>query len=277
MIYYKRQYACFNPYLIARFVTKSTPFMMILILCLLCISTKHKMEYRFIEPSSIANGLKQEPVIQKQIITDNLSVNIEQLTIINETTDTKIALQQTETITYEPMYTNSTVNVREQPTIESAIIDTVQLGTELIVSNTIDGWCCVEYDSKCAYVSADLLSEDFPATKVSSTAYYNKYGRDSASMRPLIANHSLAGKVEWLGKSANLYNCNADGTIGSFIGTYRFDDTGYGQETGDGTSKILNDKTIGTIENGTCVDIYMDTYDECRNYGRHDIYIQILP
>lgn len=89
---------------------------------------------------------------------------------------------------------------------------------------------------------------------VSSTAYYDEYNRHSASMRELIEGHSIAGKVSWLNRSVNIYKCNSDGTVGDFIGTYTFDDTGYGAESGIGESKILEGRTVGTIENGTCID-----------------------
>ena len=174
------------------------------------------------------------------------------------------------------MYTNSKVNLREQPSTESNIVDTINFGSKVTVTNTIDNWYEIKYDGSTCFIRNDLLCNDFPATKVSSTAYYDKYNRRSASGRPLVMNHSIAGKIEWLGKKVNIYTCNKDGSIGSCIGTYRFDDTGYGQATGIGSSEILEGVTIGTIENGTCIDIYMDTEEQCYAYGRKNVYIQFV-
>ena len=74
---------------------------------------------------------------------------------------------------------------------------------------------------------------------------------------------------------ADRYACNDDGTLGDLLGTYRFDDTGYGAETGYGDSIILEDKSIGTIENGTCIDFYRENESDCWSYGRRDVYIVI--
>lgn len=174
------------------------------------------------------------------------------------------------------MYTKSKVNLREEPSTESNIVDTINFATKVLVINQIDNWYEVCYNDVIAFIRNDLLTTKFPAIKVSSTAYYDQYNRASASGRPLIMNHSIAGKIEWLGKRVNIYSCNSDDSIGSFIGTFQFDDTGYGQSTGIGSSQILNGKTIGTIENGTCIDIYMDTIEQCYAYGRKNVYIQFV-
>ena len=112
-------------------------------------------------------------------------------------------------------------------------------------------------------------------TKVSSTAYWDKYNRTSASGRPLVKGKSVAGKLSWIHKYVDVYACNEDGSVGKYLGEYRFDDTGYGQESGVGESKILKGRTIGTIENGTCIDFYFETEDECWEYGRRDVYIAV--
>ena len=82
--------------------------------------------------------------------------------------------------------------------------------------------------------------------------------------------------VKWLGKSVEVYRCNSDGSVGDCLGTYRFDDTGYGAESGYGSSRILRGRTVGTIENGTCIDFYKDTYSEAVNYGRRNVYIRFI-
>ena len=107
---------------------------------------------------------------------------------------------------------------------------------------------------------------------VDSTAYYDihHYGY-GATGRPLIEGLTLAGKVEWLGLSAALYDTNMN-----YLGTYEFTDTGYGQSTGRGKSNLLKGKSIGTIENGTCIDIYFNSYADCVKWGRRKIYIKLI-
>ena len=110
--------------------------------------------------------------------------------------------------------------------------------------------------------------------KVDSSAYCDK-GR-SASGRALKSGYSLAGRVSWLGKTVKVYECKSNGSVGALKGTYRFDDTGYGKSTGSGASRILKGKSIGTIENGTCVDFFMNTRSECINWGRRPVYIEFV-
>ena len=103
--------------------------------------------------------------------------------------------------------------------------------------------------------------------EVDSTAYYNKYNHKCADgTNPYYG--VLAGKIEWLGKEVELYNSNKE-----YIGDFTFHDTGYGQSTGYGNSKILEGKCLGTIETGECIDIFMSTYEQCINYGRKKVYI----
>ena len=107
---------------------------------------------------------------------------------------------------------------------------------------------------------------------VDSTAYYDKYGYGhGADGRPLVEGLTLAGKREWLGMSAMVYDTDMN-----LIGIYEFRDTGYGQSTGQGSSKILKNRSIGTIENGTCIDVYFDTYVDCVQWGRRKVYMQLI-
>ena len=107
---------------------------------------------------------------------------------------------------------------------------------------------------------------------VDSTAYYDKYNHGyGADGRPLVEGLTLAGKPEWVGMSAVLYDTDMN-----YIGTYEFRDTGYGQSTGRGKSKILKGRNVGTIENGTCIDVYFDSYAKCRQWGRRKVYMQLV-
>ena len=75
----------------------------------------------------------------------------------------------------------------------------------------------------------------------------------------------VAGKEEWLGKAAILWEVDEDGSIGEFIGIYEFLDTGYG----------IN----GSIVNGTSIDVYCPSLDACWDWiGDHGdyVYLQIV-
>lgn len=101
--------------------------------------------------------------------------------------------------------------------------------------------------------------------EVESIAYYgDPLGADGTILRP----GHLAGMREWMGKTIDLYD---DGY--NYMGEYTFHDVGYGQSTGWGSSSLLRGKSVGTIEDGECIDIYMNTYSECIKYGRRTVYM----
>lgn len=175
------------------------------------------------------------------------------------------------------MYTSVNMNVRETPDKNSERVGGLNAGVKVTVKNDLgNGWVEIEFKGKSAYICNEYLSYDAPLIKVSSTAYYEKSSRHSASGRKLVEGYSIAGMVKWLNKSVNIYKCNKDGSVGELLGTYRFDDTGYGAESGMGDSKILDGRTVGTIENGTCIDFYYTTESECIDYGRRNVYIQFI-
>lgn len=175
------------------------------------------------------------------------------------------------------MYTSVNMNVRATPDKDSERVGGLNAGVKVTVKNDLgNGWVEIEFKGKSAYICNEYLSYDAPLIKVSSTAYYEKSSRHSASGRKLVEGYSIAGMVKWLNKSVNIYKCNKDGSVGELLGTYRFDDTGYGAESGMGDSKILDGRTVGTIENGTCIDFYYTTESECIDYGRRNVYIQFI-
>jgi 3D (Asp-Asp-Asp) domain-containing protein len=118
-----------------------------------------------------------------------------------------------------------------------------------------------------------VVKESPEYLKISSTAYWNKYNRKCADgTEPIYG--TLAGKTEWLGKSVRLYRVADDGDVGELIGTFTFHDVGYGQSTGYGSSSILKGKSLGTIELGQCIDIFISSESECITYGRKDVYME---
>ncbi len=87
---------------------------------------------------------------------------------------------------------------------------------------------------------------------------------------------TCAGKREWLGCTVAIYERNSDGSVGDFIGFWEFRDVGYGQPTGRGESKLKEGRSLGTIEAGECIDIYIPTERACQEWGRRKVYIQII-
>lgn len=84
----------------------------------------------------------------------------------------------------------------------------------------------------------------------------------TASGKPTEEGLTIAGAREWLGCMTVLYEVDADGSIGEYIGTYQFTDTGWGID--------------GDILRGETVDIYMSDYDTCIECGRRNVYVQII-
>lgn len=93
--------------------------------------------------------------------------------------------------------------------------------------------------------------------RAESTAYcYGEITKDGSRVRPGIA----AAKEEWLGLTAILYEVNPDGSIGAVKGIYEIKDTG-----GD-----------YRIQNGTCIDIYIPDEEQAKEYGRQQVYVQLV-
>lgn len=65
-----------------------------------------------------------------------------------------------------------------------------------------------------------------------------------------------------MGCAAVLYEVDPDGSIGDIIGIYQFTDTGYDRD--------------GDIPRGETIDLYMQKPDACREWGRKDVYLQIV-
>lgn len=189
------------------------------------------------------------------------------------------------------------INLRKKNNKTSEVVKVIGYGQKVdVIEYDKDDRSKVVYKNKVGYVATEYLTKKKPkklkkattttATgsqtsksnmiKVSSTAYYDKYGTNSTADGTAPYYGVLAGKREWLGRSCQLYACNADGSVGKLIGSFTFHDTGYGASTGYGSSRILKGRCVGTIENGSCIDIFMRTYAECARYGRKNVYIKFL-
>lgn len=84
----------------------------------------------------------------------------------------------------------------------------------------------------------------------------------TASGKTTMEGQTIAGAREWLGCIAVLYEVEEDGSIGDFIGLYEFTDTGYGKD--------------GDIPRGETIDTFMNGEDRCLEWGRRDVYVQII-
>lgn len=126
------------------------------------------------------------------------------------------------------------------------------------------------YSSQWAYdlpVAEPQVNPYEPFIVECSAYCYN--GHCTASGKPTIEGVTIAGKKEWLGRTALLYEVNDDGGVGEFIGYREFTDTGYG-----------TDSTLypgyGTIQTGECVDLYFNDRQTALEWGRRKIYIQVI-
>jgi len=104
---------------------------------------------------------------------------------------------------------------------------------------------------------------------VNSTAYNNPNGNPTFSGKPTVEGITIAGRAEWLGCVAALYEINDDGTIGRFIGYREFTDTGYGVDS-------TQYPGLGTIQTGETVDLYFSDYEVCKKWGEKKIWIQVI-
>lgn len=103
-------------------------------------------------------------------------------------------------------------------------------------------------------------------TKIRCTCYTSTEGSVTASGGK-VREGIIAGKREWMGKVAVLYDMNMN-----IIGIYEFKDTGAGIDTdGDGKGD--------SIINGKSVDVYRDTLERCREWIDNNgdyVYMQIF-
>ena len=86
-------------------------------------------------------------------------------------------------------------------------------------------------------------------------------------------NGIIAGRKEWLGMAAVLYEVKEDGTLGDFIGYYEFCDTGAGIDTD-------SDGIGDTTATGNSVDVWQHNMGSARAWVKEHgdyVYMQIVP
>jgi hypothetical protein len=89
----------------------------------------------------------------------------------------------------------------------------------------------------------------------------------------------VAVKPEWMqeGYIVQIWAVR-DGKIGDFMGYYEPKDTGYGIDTGEGESRVIEGRSRGSIEAGWSIDVFCESEAEVAEwqaYGDY-FYIRIL-
>jgi 3D (Asp-Asp-Asp) domain-containing protein len=130
----------------------------------------------------------------------------------------------------------------------------------LVFSATIAGIILIQSVSASGSAVSPEQRIDTEPFIVECTAYCDD--GITASGKPTVDGLTIAGAREWIGCVAMLYEVDADGTIGDFIGMYEVTDTGYGID--------------GDIRRGETVDIFMSDEDACWEWGRRKVYAQII-
>lgn len=130
---------------------------------------------------------------------------------------------------------------------------------------------------KVQLVTAAVAAPVNEPVKIRCTCYIDSGTMSTGKQtRPFV----MAATSEWVGYTACVNAVNEDGSIGQFIGYYEILDIGYGAETGEGESQIFKGKSIGTIEAGRTVDVWMPTLHKAEEwvetYGDY-VYIKLIP
>ena len=136
----------------------------------------------------------------------------------------------------------------------------MNVGVANVLDSELDADKLVEYKGKYEVTTLSIAVD--AAQKIRCTGYCD-YGYTKSG--EYVREGVVAGKEEWLGKTANIYAVNTDGSKGKLIGNYEFLDTGYG----------IN----GSLINGTSIDIWHPSedavWDWVDTYGDY-VYMEIL-
>ena len=120
------------------------------------------------------------------------------------------------------------------------------------------------------FYSKEVRADNIPTMlRTEATAYCNPKGNPTKSGNPTVEGVTLGGKKEWLGQTVAIFFVDENGEPGEFYGFRVFQDTGYGEPS----EKYLG---MGTSETGEVVDVYMDSYDDCMEWGRKQVYLMFM-
>lgn len=105
-------------------------------------------------------------------------------------------------------------------------------------------------------VEPSLVIDSGLTFQVEATAYCNPHNRKTASGKRTVEGLTIAGCEEWLGTTCYIWNED----MTEFWGIYEFTDLG-----GD-----------YRLQNGTCIDIFFEDKNECLEFGRQNVTIQVV-
>lgn len=107
------------------------------------------------------------------------------------------------------------------------------------------------------YENEVCLYPDAIVKQIEATAYC--YGTTTCTGKKVRKGIAAMSK-RYLGMTAIVYEVDENGNPMDYIGTYEIEDTG-GDER---------------IKNGNCIDIFMDSRDECINFGRKQVLVYLI-
>lgn len=115
--------------------------------------------------------VKEESVEAEEPINDDETVNddneISEQNEVESTDETKLEEPVTRTECSEIVFTNTTSNIRLQPSSSAEKVETVNRGTELLRTAILDnGWSEIQFNGQVCYVSSKLIDTE----KVTETA-----------------------------------------------------------------------------------------------------------
>ena len=93
---------------------------------------------------------------------------------------------------------------------------------------------------------------------IEASAYYE--GTTCYDGSEAIAYYSCGMAKEYVGYGVAIYLRDGN-EITEYLGVFKVTDTG----------------NYPKIKDGTCVDIRLPDYDSCINFGRRDVYVQLIP
>lgn len=127
------------------------------------------------------------------------------------------------------MYTTTGVNMRDEPSLNGEIIETLYINTEVTTVGEIDGWTKIKYDENTIYyIKSDYLSEE--KTEISVTSRSSSTTRSTSS-----------SNLTYLGTYKLTYYCSCTKCCGKSDGI-----TASGVKAQEGVTVASNSIALGT-------------------------------
>lgn len=189
----------------------------------------------------------ESPVVASNNQNNNESEDILKL----ENTDEGASSEVSDTRSVSQMYATDTVNIREQPNTDSAVLGKAQPGNEVSVLGTEGDWSHVLINGTDGYIKSEYLSDESPKTSEKSAEVQNN---DNSG--------GTGGAAVSNGGNNNAGNPDA---FASYV------------PTGAPAGSIVVNATNGKVHNSGCPSlpeednrIYFNSVDEARASGYND-------